>query len=232
MAPVSDFSKGLAIIGVALAVYGNVYQKTSRLLGPILMDILYGVTMLLLLLAARTAGGTAVEPDAILCMLGYVLVLLPLNAVAGNLKDFEVDVQIGAQTTAIQLGVVVPEGGGRFVLPTAYRAYVYVTLLLSGAALCSSMVLSREPVWMIVGTTLALLGALAVSLSKIRSLMKHLSEGTMRRTALTRPASVIILFIAFLLVTAIQVGAVRAILVAAGVLLLNGTFGQIRRRLA
>ncbi|WP_081998424.1 UbiA family prenyltransferase [Sinomonas humi] len=229
--PTTTTSKTFALTGIALTVYGNLYQKTSRLFPPVAMDALYAVTMCCLLLAAQTAGGSWPSFGGLCAITAYGLILLPLNAIAGNLKDLKTDRATGARTLAMDFGVSWSPIDSTFRLPRLYKAYVYFTVALASLALVASVALapSLTRTW----ATLALVVVIcstALSAYLIVRLMSQLSAPRPSSKEIRRPRGLIVLFATFLWASSLYAGPVMAVGLLAIGLAISTVLDRMRRR--
>ncbi|WP_367187458.1 MULTISPECIES: UbiA family prenyltransferase [Rhodococcus] len=204
LAPISSISQVLASAAIALTIYGNTFQKTSSTLAPLVMDALYGSTMILILIGSRTIVGSAVEPSAVLVMLSYGASVMLLNLVSGNLKDIDTDRFVGARTTAIELGVArTPDG--RFAFTAKYLITVGIVQGIAAVALTASCVMTAEfNILTIFLAALAISAAIAASVILVRHL-KELARSPLESSRIRRPTSSLLMLAAFLLATGLHV---------------------------
>ena len=153
-APAGGTVAALVVVGI-VQVYVNVQQKRSRLVPPPVMDLLFGSTFGLSMLAF--ALGTLGTSRA-LTMLAFVVTLdaVALNVLAGNIKDLRWDALVGDRTTALVLGVTAEAGSEptTLLLTRSYRRVAIALLTLRTMALAVAAV-PEQPV----------VGAAAVAMS-------------------------------------------------------------------
>lgn len=147
------------VLLVLLAAIVNVYQKATR--RPLLMDLLFALTMAGPLPVATWALTGSVSPIVWLGVVTLFLLSLELNSVAGNLKDLRSDLQTGFTTVATSSGAVLsPDGTLR---PSrAYRRYVVsLHAAVTAAALATvAVAVVTRPLFVVVGVVA---GAVALS---------------------------------------------------------------------
>lgn len=114
---------------VLLGAYVDVWQKTSPRVPPPVMDLLFGVTMAAPIPVVIWAVGSTITNTAWLVTVGFFVLMVQLNSVAGNLKDLAEDERSGARTTAIVLGSTVADG--RLELGASYRRWIVTTAVLA-----------------------------------------------------------------------------------------------------
>ncbi|PBI91053.1 UbiA prenyltransferase family protein [Rhodococcus erythropolis] len=204
LAPISIESQVLALAAICLTVYGNSFQKTSTILAPPVMDALYGLTMILTLIASSTIVGSAVEPSPVLAMLSYGASVMLLNLVSGNLKDIDTDRFVGARTTALELGVA-RTSDGRFIFTTRYLLLVGATQGLAVGAVTASCVMSVGNDSDSLPLTVLSIGAAVASTGLLARHLKELVRSSSESARIRRPTSSLLMLAAFLLSTAIHV---------------------------
>lgn len=235
-APISLISKALYFGLLVLTTYGNVYQKTSRRVSPIVMDLLFGV--LLSVPIAATALAFDAEPPVGLLLLcvAFGLQAILLNVFSGNLKDLEFDQLVKWRTSALALGVRQREDN-YFEFPASYRGLVLTIQLgsvLATAAL-AAVVLTSPASTNPTGVDIALgvgsiafagLGAVLlqrrlspseVFLRKVRSLDRTSRQYT---RVISRAGFLYCNFISFLLGSCLLVNDARTVLIACGLVVL------------
>jgi 4-hydroxybenzoate polyprenyltransferase len=120
----------LALVPVAaIQVYGNAYQKRSKVVPPPVMDFLFGATMGFPIVAVPWTAGAPVAGSTILLAATLVLDMAALNIMVGNTKDLPWDERAGDRTTALILGVRAIMSG-RMTLHLTRRYQGYCALLL------------------------------------------------------------------------------------------------------
>lgn len=110
-----------ALLG--LGVYLDVFQKTSRRLPPLLLDVLFSVAMAGPVVVGVAAVRRPITLTIWLLAASFLLLCLALNSVSGNLKDIASDLRTGFRTVAVSMGVRLE--GERVVFSPAYRRYVH-----------------------------------------------------------------------------------------------------------
>jgi 4-hydroxybenzoate polyprenyltransferase len=120
-------AKWLLILMLILSAFVNVYQKATR--RPLLMDLLFAVTMAAPLPITTLAVMGVVPPLVWLTTSLLFLLSLQLNSVAGNLKDLRADERTGFRTVALSLGATLADDGK--VMPG--KRYARYCWLLHGA---------------------------------------------------------------------------------------------------
>lgn len=130
----------LGVVG-AVQVYGNVQQKRSRHVPPPVMDLLFGATFGVPVLALAL-GPSASERSVALLALVVSLDAVALNVLVGNVKDLQWDARVGDRTTALALGVTTDERAEppALRLTTTYRATAMTLLSLRTIALAVAVV--------------------------------------------------------------------------------------------
>jgi len=134
------------LVGVwGLLSYGNVFQKRSTRISPVIMDQLCGVALGAPVVVMAAFTGRPLPVSAWLLALSYGLQLALANAAAGNIKDLDADRKAGRQTTAIRAGVevnasLVVRASGRYqlycyALQVGSVTAAFAAALLSGADL-------------------------------------------------------------------------------------------------
>jgi hypothetical protein len=118
----------------ALATYGNLWQKRSRHVSPVVMDHFFGLMMGIPIVYGAAATGGHLDATVWLSAVTFSLSMTLMNCVAGNLKDLAADHSARVRTTALELGVLPgPDGHPRF--STRYRRYVVALCVGWGGAL-------------------------------------------------------------------------------------------------
>ena len=146
-------SSRTALLGlVVLTTYGNAFQKRSRVVSPLIMDHLFGLTMALPVIICAALGSVVTTP-AILLSTAFGYQMIVLNSYSGNMKDLEHDLEVGAATTAVRLGVRRIDTR-TWRIPAAYRGFLLYAQVTSTIAVAACLALSSRPP--------TLLGALAV----------------------------------------------------------------------
>jgi 4-hydroxybenzoate polyprenyltransferase len=122
-----------AEVGFALMVllggYVDVYQKISHRISPPIMDIFFGLTMAAPIPVSIWALGRSVPRHGWFLTVGFFVLMVQLNSIAGNLKDLAHDQRSGARTTALYLGSRSRSTG--IELGRSYRLWIGVTILCS-----------------------------------------------------------------------------------------------------
>lgn len=123
----------LAIVG--LYAYANVFQKRSAHVGPVAMDLAFGVVVAGPIAVVASASGQL--PDAALLLLtcSMVFQIAASNVLVGTTKDLECDLRYGVRTSAIELGVRPGDDG-----PVVTRRFASYAIALQVMALLSGLV--------------------------------------------------------------------------------------------
>ncbi|WP_433722486.1 UbiA family prenyltransferase [Nocardia sp. CA-129566] len=151
-----------------VAGYGNIFQKRSSWISPLVMDYIFGFGSAVHLMFTAGALGAVIRPVLVVVVVINGFVLVMVNSYGGNLKDLEHDRGAGLRTTAIVSGVVTC--GGRLVFTATYVAFLtvaqagvvtgalIVTILRPGVFTCAASILAlgstaglvrqlRDPNW-------------------------------------------------------------------------------------
>ncbi|WP_165796266.1 UbiA prenyltransferase family protein [Mycobacterium ahvazicum] len=120
------------LLGVAVLV--NIYQKASRY--PLLMEILFAVTMVVPLPLTSWAEFGQVPSQVWLATLSFFWLSLELDSICGNLKDLSSDLATGFRTLAVHYGVTVATDGNINAGRKYYR-YALVLHLLNSVTLAA-----------------------------------------------------------------------------------------------
>lgn len=140
-----DPSATLGLVGLwSLMTYGNIFQKRSRSVSPLMMDFLCGVAMGSPVVVACLLADPGVPQAAVWLAVCFGLQLALANGAAGNLKDLEADRDSELRTTAIVMGVDVDERG-LIVAPPVYRRYVQGLQLLAGLCALAAVAAALDP---------------------------------------------------------------------------------------
>ncbi|MEV6303135.1 UbiA prenyltransferase family protein [Actinoplanes sp. NPDC051861] len=131
---------------LVLTTWGNLFQKRSRAVSPLVVDHLFGIAV-----AAPLALGGGPVPLAIALWLHMVI----LNVTVGGIKDLDVDVRARARTSVQVLGV--RRVDGRLIRPPLYQTYVLAVQAASAAAL---FMVGPVPFTLAIASTGALVTAL------------------------------------------------------------------------
>lgn len=130
LSPIAQISK-LMIVGLLfLTTYGNAFQKRSRLLHPVVMDGLFGITMASPIIAAALAFGGNINPGLVYLSAAFGLQMVVLNVYSGNFKDLEHDRSVGSRTTSLALGVR-RISTSTWEIPRKYKSFIYAIQLSS-----------------------------------------------------------------------------------------------------
>jgi 4-hydroxybenzoate polyprenyltransferase len=144
-----SFSLLLALGGAV-----NLYQKVTA--HPLVMDVLFAVTMAVPLPIAARAMSDSVGPAVWSATALLFFLALQLNSIAGNLKDLESDRRTGFRTVAIAFGAVLAEG--RLVPGRAYSRYCWAisaTIVITGAISLYVILRHAPPVtWIVCAITM------------------------------------------------------------------------------
>ncbi|MDO1482127.1 UbiA family prenyltransferase [Rhodococcus ruber] len=177
--------------------YGNVYQKSSPRISPIVMDFLYGFAMGIPVLIIGAEFGDLEDGRYWILSLSVGLNFTILNMFAGNMKDLEWDLNSSCQTTAIALGVRPLSSTVGIQLTWGYRVLLSLTQLalsiVTVAAMQSELRVSSE-INMILSffAVLSTVGGLTDVLHKMRSGIllppRGAQSGHTFRVYLIRPA--------------------------------------------
>ena len=194
---------------IALVSYGNVRQKRSTWIAPGAMDALWGLAMaapvLVVVAASRTASGTTGGASSgttapmwwFAAMFGIQMDLF--NGVAGNLKELNHDLAVGARTVATAFGVR-PDDSGAVRFTMRYRMYCLALLGLSAgtsaAVIATADLSSTETITFVAGTAAAQLFSL-VSLLRLDTARRQPSRSGREPFLLGQFATVFILLLAF-----------------------------------
>jgi len=126
-----------------LGSYLCVYQKTAAKVYPLLLDILFGVTMAGPIPVGIAAIGVTVPLYAWVLSIGFMILCIGLNAIGGNLKDLASDLDTGFRTTAIALGAR-PRSESGIELSRRYRVFLLLVGSLTVLAVLSATALSLD----------------------------------------------------------------------------------------
>ncbi|PBI91056.1 4-hydroxybenzoate octaprenyltransferase [Rhodococcus erythropolis] len=126
--PLQSLCAKIGVVALLLTVtYGNVYQKCSPRISPVIIDFLYGFSMGLPILIVGAEFGDLNSQTYWILSLCVGLNFTILNMFAGNMKDLEWDINSGCQTTAIELGVRPLAKKEGIQLTWSYRTLLAVT---------------------------------------------------------------------------------------------------------
>jgi 4-hydroxybenzoate polyprenyltransferase len=121
---------------LGLAAYGNLYQKRSPRVSPVVMDHFFGLMMSLPIVYGTLATHGSLPVPGVCIAVAFSLNMALMNCVGGNLKDLDSDHATGARTTALEMGVR-PSGIARvYRYSRGYVRYCY------GLAIAGSMSLA------------------------------------------------------------------------------------------
>jgi 4-hydroxybenzoate polyprenyltransferase len=104
-----------------LGAYLDVFQKTSKMVHPLILDLLFAIAMAAPTIVGIAAARERIPTVAWLFAAAFVALCLALNSIGGNLKDIESDLSTGFRTVAVALGVRMV--GQRIDFSRAYVAY-------------------------------------------------------------------------------------------------------------
>jgi 4-hydroxybenzoate polyprenyltransferase len=162
----------LLLVGLfALAAYGNLWQKRSRRVSPVVMDHLFGLMMGVPILYGAIATGGDLGTSVWLSAITFSLSMTLMNCVAGNLKDLAADYSAGVRTTALELGVRPGANADSHpTFPRHFQNYVLALSIAWGVTLGSlAAVTSRSSLQTVVGVAIAT-AATACTVLVLRSL--------------------------------------------------------------
>jgi 4-hydroxybenzoate polyprenyltransferase len=109
---------------LALGAVLCVFQKTSRRVHPLVLDLGFGVCMAGPVPVSIVAAGHSVPSQGWAIAAAFFVLSVELNVVGGNLKDLEADEQTGFMTVALSLGVVAR--GDQPIFTRAFRTLIWV----------------------------------------------------------------------------------------------------------
>jgi 4-hydroxybenzoate polyprenyltransferase len=121
---INDWSRSASTafaLCMLLGAYLDVFQKTSKYIHPLILDLLFAAAMAAPIIVGIAAVRERIPTSAWLLAASFLALCLALNSIGGNLKDIGSDLKTGFRTVAIALGVRMV--GHRIDYSRAYRGY-------------------------------------------------------------------------------------------------------------
>jgi 4-hydroxybenzoate polyprenyltransferase len=131
--PENPLAKSGFLALILLTSWGNIFQKKSRRVSPLVTDLLFGVAVAAPLPLTVMAVGVRVTWPHLVVSAALALQMAVTSATTGNIKDLDADRAAGLQTTALRLSVS-RRGDGTLAFTRSYASYVLTVQV--GLVLC------------------------------------------------------------------------------------------------